>query len=219
MPYCVRLGRSSPTAAPPPIFGPCPLWPNGWMDQDATWYGGRPRPRRWLVGWSLTSLFSIDTAISEKKGPGDIVLDEDPAPRPKRGIAAPTFRPMSLVAKRSRISATVELLYKRSPKNEPYFDCLLSVQHFVQKSSRLVHVRRRHSKPRVGSFRDTVCGSNSSTSLKHTRAVQPVATCRQSSYLHKPAIVIVTSPSSRRLAPTALAALAAPVLIMTSFSL
>jgi len=19
------------------------LWPNGWMDQDATWYGGRPR--------------------------------------------------------------------------------------------------------------------------------------------------------------------------------
>ena len=26
----------------PPIFGPCLLWPNGWMDQDATWYGGRP---------------------------------------------------------------------------------------------------------------------------------------------------------------------------------
>ena len=21
------------------------LWPNGCMDQDATWYGGRPRPR------------------------------------------------------------------------------------------------------------------------------------------------------------------------------
>jgi len=21
------------------------LWPNGWMDQDATWYGSRPRPR------------------------------------------------------------------------------------------------------------------------------------------------------------------------------
>ena len=29
-------------AAQPPIFGPCLLWPNGWMDQDATWYGGRP---------------------------------------------------------------------------------------------------------------------------------------------------------------------------------
>ena len=26
------------------IRGPCPLWPNGWMDQDAIWYGGRPRP-------------------------------------------------------------------------------------------------------------------------------------------------------------------------------
>jgi len=25
--------------------GPCLLWPNGWVDQDATWYGGRPRPR------------------------------------------------------------------------------------------------------------------------------------------------------------------------------
>ena len=22
------------------------LWPNSWMDQDATWYGGRPWPRR-----------------------------------------------------------------------------------------------------------------------------------------------------------------------------
>jgi len=21
----------------PPIFRPCLLWPNGWMDQDATW--------------------------------------------------------------------------------------------------------------------------------------------------------------------------------------
>ena len=28
-----------------PIFGPCLLWPNGWMDQDATWYRGRPWPR------------------------------------------------------------------------------------------------------------------------------------------------------------------------------
>jgi len=29
--------------AEPPIFGPYLLWPNGCMDQDATWYGGRPR--------------------------------------------------------------------------------------------------------------------------------------------------------------------------------
>ena len=31
--------------APPPIFSPRLLWPNSWMDQDATWYEGRPRPR------------------------------------------------------------------------------------------------------------------------------------------------------------------------------
>ena len=24
---------------PHPSFGPCLLWPNGWMDQDAAWYG------------------------------------------------------------------------------------------------------------------------------------------------------------------------------------
>jgi len=27
------------------FFGPCLLWPNGWMDEGATWYGSRPRPR------------------------------------------------------------------------------------------------------------------------------------------------------------------------------
>jgi len=28
-----------------PILGPCPLWPNGWMDSVATRYGGRPWPK------------------------------------------------------------------------------------------------------------------------------------------------------------------------------
>jgi len=27
------------------------LWRNGWMHQDATWYGGRPPPRRLCVRW------------------------------------------------------------------------------------------------------------------------------------------------------------------------
>ena len=27
------------------------LWPSGWMDQYATWYGGRPRPRPHCVRW------------------------------------------------------------------------------------------------------------------------------------------------------------------------
>jgi len=46
---CIRLGPSYPPpekwAHPPhPIFGPCLSWPNGWMDEDTTWYGSRPRP-------------------------------------------------------------------------------------------------------------------------------------------------------------------------------
>jgi len=35
----------------PPLFGQCVLWLNGWMDQDATWYAGRPRPRPHCFRW------------------------------------------------------------------------------------------------------------------------------------------------------------------------
>jgi len=51
-PHCVRGGPSSRPpkgrggGAKPPIFGPYLLWTNCCMDQDATWYGGRTRPRR-----------------------------------------------------------------------------------------------------------------------------------------------------------------------------
>jgi len=38
--------------AKPPIFGRRILWPNGCMDQDDTWYGGRPRP---CVRWGPSS--------------------------------------------------------------------------------------------------------------------------------------------------------------------
>jgi len=48
--------------AEPPIFGLRLLWPNGCMDKDATWYGGRPR---------------------------DIVLDRDPALPPLKGRSPP----------------------------------------------------------------------------------------------------------------------------------
>jgi len=68
------------------------LWPNGWKDQDTTWYWARPRPRRHS---------------------DDIVLDGDPVP-PRKGAQQPppTFRPMSIVAKRLPISATAELKFK-----------------------------------------------------------------------------------------------------------
>jgi len=33
------------------------LWPNyGWMDEDETWHGGRPRPRSHCVRWGPSSL-------------------------------------------------------------------------------------------------------------------------------------------------------------------
>jgi len=63
-----------PKGHSPPNFRPCPLWPNGWMYQDATWYRGRRRPRRYCVRWESSS------------------------PSQKRGTA-PNFWPMSIVAK------------------------------------------------------------------------------------------------------------------------
>jgi len=89
----------------PPIFGPCLLWPNGWMDQVATWYGGRPRPDDIMLdgdpappkkGHSpqfLARVYCGQTAvcISIPLGTevalslGDIVLDGDPAPPPAKG--------------------------------------------------------------------------------------------------------------------------------------
>jgi len=54
--------RCGPSYIPPekrhttsPNFCPCTLWPNGWMDQYATWYGGKPRPRRRCVRWGRIS--------------------------------------------------------------------------------------------------------------------------------------------------------------------
>jgi len=96
----------------PTNFGPCLLCQNGWMDQDATWYGGRPRPTRHCFRWRPSSPFPKrgtkprncrpivycgQTAAWNKMplgmvvglGPGHIVLDGDPAPIPKRGHSSP----------------------------------------------------------------------------------------------------------------------------------
>jgi len=35
------------------IRGPCLLWPNGWIDQDEIWYGGRPRLWPHCVRWGI----------------------------------------------------------------------------------------------------------------------------------------------------------------------
>jgi len=71
--------------AQPPVFGPCLLWPNGWMDEDATWYGRRPRPRPHCV----------------RRGH---------SPPRERGTAAPSLFGSCLLWPRSPISATGSLL-------------------------------------------------------------------------------------------------------------
>ena len=48
-----KRGRSPP---PKKKIGPCLLWPNGWMDQDGTWHGGRPQPRALCVRWGPSPL-------------------------------------------------------------------------------------------------------------------------------------------------------------------
>jgi len=66
--------QAPPKGHSPAIFGPCPLWPHSWMDSDATWYGGSPRPRPHCVRWWSSS--------------------------PRKGAQPPNFRSMSGVAKR-----------------------------------------------------------------------------------------------------------------------
>ena len=105
-------------AEPPPIFGLCLLRPNGCMDQDATWYGGTSRPRRYkrLLGTQIPTpkrgqspqfsahFYCGQTAGCIKMplgmvvglGPGHIVLDCLPAPSAKRGGTLPIFGPRLL---------------------------------------------------------------------------------------------------------------------------
>ena len=52
-------GHSSPV-----LFSACLLWPNGWMDQDTTWYGGMSRPKQHCVRWGPSSLTQRGTAPS-----------------------------------------------------------------------------------------------------------------------------------------------------------
>ena len=50
--------------SPHPIFDPCLLRSNGWMDQDATWNGSRPRPRPHCVRRGPSSTRERGTAAS-----------------------------------------------------------------------------------------------------------------------------------------------------------
>jgi len=110
-----------------PIFGPCVLWPNGWMHQDGICYGDGPWSRPHGASWGTSSppkkgtlpqfsthLYCGQTAGWIKMpvgknvglGPGYIVLDGDPAPSHKKGTT-PSFSSMSVVAKRMYVSLPV----------------------------------------------------------------------------------------------------------------
>jgi len=65
--------------APLQIFGPCLLWPNGWMNQDGERHGERAQPNQLCVRWG-------------------------PSPLPKKGQSPlPNFRLISTVAKRLNV--------------------------------------------------------------------------------------------------------------------
>jgi len=85
---CVRWGPSSPPkkvgGAPSPIFGLCPLWRNGWVDQDATWHTGGP--------WYRLHCARLGPSNPLQKGGSTLA---------KKGLSPfPNFRPISIVAKR-----------------------------------------------------------------------------------------------------------------------
>jgi len=71
-----------------PVLGPRLLWPNGWMDEGATWYGSRPRL-------------------------GHIVLDGVPR-LSETGTEPPIFFGPCLLWPQSPTSATAEFLFKIS---------------------------------------------------------------------------------------------------------
>jgi len=90
----------------------------------------------------LDGLIKMPLGTKTGLSPGHIVLDGDPAP-PKRGTA-PDFRPMSIVAKQSPISATAEhLLFFVTPNLLTYrgqtTETIFTLFDSLDVSPRLLH--------------------------------------------------------------------------------
>jgi len=91
------------------VMSACPvchvgvLWPNDWMDQDETWHASRPRPWPHCIRWGssfppqrgthpnfsthiccdkMAGWIKMPPGTKVGLGPGDFVLDGDPAPPP-----------------------------------------------------------------------------------------------------------------------------------------
>jgi len=54
--YEAQLPSPKGGGAPQQFFGPCLLWPNGWVDQCDTDHGGGPRSRPLCARWGLSYL-------------------------------------------------------------------------------------------------------------------------------------------------------------------
>ena len=137
-----------------PQFSAHVLRPNGWMDQDATWYGGQPLPRRRCVRWGRPQ-FSVHVWPNGW-------MDEDATwyggrPRPRthcirrgpsssrKGQSSPTplFGPCQLWP-RWPISATVDLLLQllKHSTNSPTYT---TVDHCCPIKTHIHDVRRSQS--------------------------------------------------------------------------
>jgi len=83
------MGTSSPPQkggrALSPIFGPCLLWPNSWMDQDGTWHGGQ-FPAHFYCSQTAGC---IKMPLGMGLSPGDFVFDGEPATHRKKGTPTP----------------------------------------------------------------------------------------------------------------------------------
>jgi len=121
---CLRQGPSSPSpkGAQPPIFGQCPLCPNGWMTKMPLGLEVGLHPGDYVFGatFGATTFRKKSTPTRKMFGPCLLWpngwMDEDaawygsrPRPRPyciRRGPSSPrkgpssppSFRPMSIVA-------------------------------------------------------------------------------------------------------------------------
>ena len=100
-----------------PVCNVGALWSNAWMDQDETWHTDRPRPwphyvRRGpsfpsqrgtapisahICCGQMAGCIKMPLGMEVVLGPGDFVLDGDPAvPSPKRRRSPPIFGPCPL---------------------------------------------------------------------------------------------------------------------------
>ena len=89
-PHCVRWGLSSAQKGhSAPLLGQCLLWPNGWMDQNATWCVGRPwgpSCSKVIIREAMTGIQCLCPAVALAS---DLLLF--PPPQKKGSTATPCF--------------------------------------------------------------------------------------------------------------------------------